>query len=191
MVRRFVVLSAAQADAAALWIAHTHAADASDTTPYFALTSAVMRSGKSRLMEVLELLVRSPLPAANLSDAVLFRVIAARTPTLLLDEADAIFGNKGREREELRGMLDAGWRRGAKAYRMGGANKTTLEEFAVFCPKAFAGIGSYLPGTLADRSIIVRLDRRTRAEPVERFRRREVGPAASDLRDRIADWLEP
>lgn len=50
-------------------------------------------------------------------------------------------------------MLNAGWRRGAKAYRMGGANARTLEEFSVFCPKAFAGIGSYLPGTLADRSI--------------------------------------
>jgi hypothetical protein len=190
-LRRFVVLSAAQVDAVALWIAHAHAVEAFDTTPYLALTSAEKRSGKSRLLEVLELLVRAPLSAVNRSDAVLFRVIAQTKPTLLLDEADAIFGGKRREREELRGMLNAGWRRGAKAYRMGGANARKLEEFPVFCPKAFAGIGSYLPDTLADRAIIVRLERRTREEPVERFRRREVVPEAEQLRDRLVDWLEP
>ena len=43
-----------------------------------------------------------------------------RSPTLLLDEVDAIF--KAREREELRGLLNAGYRRGAVAHRMGGAN---------------------------------------------------------------------
>jgi|SRR5512132_3041880 hypothetical protein len=32
-VRRFVVMSDAQADAVTLWIAHTHAVDAAETTP--------------------------------------------------------------------------------------------------------------------------------------------------------------
>jgi Protein of unknown function (DUF3631) len=190
-IRRFVVLSDTQAESVALWTAHTHAVDAFDTTPYLAVTSAVMRSGKSRLLEVLELLTASPLSVANLSDAVLFRVIEANEPTLLLDEADAIFGSNRREREELRGMLNAGWRRGAKAYRMGGANARTLESFSVFCAKAFAGIGNYLPPTLVDRSIVVCLDRRTRAEAVERYRRRDVAPETDDLRNRLVEWLEP
>ena len=43
-------------------------------------------------------------------------------PTLLFDEVDAIFGPKARDREDLRGMLNAGYRRGAVACRMGGAN---------------------------------------------------------------------
>jgi Protein of unknown function (DUF3631) len=190
-IHRFVVLGDTQADAAVLWDAHTHALEAFDTTPYLALTSAEKRSGKSRLLEVLELLVRSPLSAVNMSDAVLFRVIAKSTPTILIDEADAVFGGNGREREELRGMLNAGWRRGAKAYRMGGANNRTLEEFPVFCAKGFAGIGRYLPDTLADRTIRIRLERRTRDEPLERFRRRDVVPEAEMLRDRMADWIEP
>jgi hypothetical protein len=104
------------------------------------------------LLEVLELLVRAPLSAVNMSDAVLFRAVESLQPTLLLDEADAIFGAKSKEREDLRGMLNAGWRRGAKSLRMGGGNHTTLEHFAVFCPKVFAGIGNYLPDTLADRT---------------------------------------
>jgi Protein of unknown function (DUF3631) len=190
-VRRFVVMTPVQANAVALWVAHTHAIDAFDTTPYLALTSAEKRSGKSRLLEVLELLVRSPLAAINMSDAVLFRAVESLAPTLLLDEADAIFGSKSKEREDLRGMLNAGWRRHAKAFRMGGGNHTTLEDFAVFCPKVFAGIGSYLPDTLADRTIRMQLERRTREEIVERFRRREIVPEGEMLRDRLAEWLEP
>jgi Protein of unknown function (DUF3631) len=188
-LRRFVVMSDAQGDALALWTAHTHALDAADATPYLAITSPEKRSGKTRLLEVLELLTREPLPTANISDAALFRVVAAKRPTLLFDEVDVVF--KVREREELRGLLNAGYRRGAVAHRMGGANNRTLETFPVFCPKALAGIGNCLPDTLIDRSIPIRLQRRTRQERVERFRRRLIAPEGESFRDGLADWLEP
>jgi hypothetical protein len=179
----------AQLDALALWIAHTYAIDAAETTPYVAVTSALKRSGKSRLREVLERLVRQPLSASNISDAALFRAVAKLTPTLLLDEADAVF--KAREREDLRGMLNAGYRHGAVVYRMGGASKTKLEAFPVFCAKAFFGIGDFLPDTLVDRAIPIRLERRTQQEPVERFRQRETSAETSALSDRLAEWIEP
>jgi hypothetical protein len=188
-VRRFVVLSDAQADAVALWIAHTHAIAAFESTPYLSVTSALKRCGKSRLREVLGLLVHQPLPASNISDAALFRAIDKLKPTILLDEADAIF--RAREREDLRGLLNAGYRRGAVAYRMGGSSRTTLEEFEVFSAKAFFGIGDFLPDTLSDRAIHVRLERRLREESLERFREREAAPIGNELRDRLADWLEP
>jgi hypothetical protein len=188
-VRRFVVVDDFQAAAVALWVAHSHVFDAFGVTPYLEVTSAEKRSGKTRLLEVLELLVREPLPTANISDAALFRVIASRFPSLLLDEIDAVF--KSREREELRGLLNAGYRRGAVAHRMGGANNRTLETFPVYCPKVFAGIGDCLPDTITDRSIPIRLKRRTRSEQVERFRLRDVEPEGHQLRDRLADWLEP
>jgi hypothetical protein len=189
-VRRFVVLTDHQLVAVSLWIAHTHAFEAADTTPYIAATSAEKRSGKTLLLEVLELLVREPLPTANISDAALFRAITELSPTLLLDEVDAIFGPKARDREDLRGMLNAGYRRGAVARRMGGARYTTLEAFPVFCAKVFALIGD-LPDTIADRTIRIRLERKTRDEATERFRRRDVAPGAESLRDRLADWAEP
>jgi hypothetical protein len=47
-VRRFVVVSPAQAAAIALWIVHSHAFDAADASPYLAVTSPEKRSGKSR-----------------------------------------------------------------------------------------------------------------------------------------------
>ena len=170
-IRRFVVLDDHQADALALWVAHTHVFDAFGCTPYLAITSAEKRSGKTRLLEVLELLVGEPLPTANISDAALFRVVADKSPTLLMDEVDAIFKSRGRE--ELRGLLNAGYRRGAVAHRMGGANNRNLETFPAYCPKAFAGIGDCLPDTITDRSIPIRLKRRIRGEIVERFRLRD------------------
>jgi hypothetical protein len=188
-IRRFVILSDAQADALTLWAAHTHVFEAFACTPYLAITSSEKRSGKTRLLEVLELLVRDPLATANISDAALFRVIDDRRPTLLVDEVDAIFGKKS-PRDELRGIINAGYRRGATTHRMGGANNTTLQTFSVYCPKAFAGIGDCLPETVSDRAIPVRLKRRTRSQSVERFRLREVEPAGLNLRDRLADWLE-
>lgn len=189
-VRRFVVLSDAQADTVTLWIAHTHAIDGFECTPYLAITSPEKRSGKTRLLEVIELLVHTAIQTANISDAALFRVIHEQGPTLLIDEVDAIFGKKS-PREELRGMLNAGYRRGATTYRMGGAKMTTIEPFSVFCPKAFAGIGDCLPDTIADRAVSIRLKRRTRNVKIERFRLRDVRPEGHALRDRLVDWLEP
>jgi hypothetical protein len=76
-VRRFVVMSPAQADAIALWIAHTHCFDAADQTPYLAISSAEKRSGKTRLLEILELLVGRPWFTGRVTAAVLARKVDA------------------------------------------------------------------------------------------------------------------
>jgi hypothetical protein len=191
-IRRFVVLDDHQGDAATLWAAATHVFEAFACTPYLAISSAEKRSGKSLLLEVLELLVREPCSTANISDAAMFRLIQERGPTLFVDEVDTVFGKgKDGDRKELRGIIDAGYKRGGKTHRVGGPNRTVLEEFSVFCPKAFAGIGDCLPDTVADRSIPIRLKRRTRDEPVERFRLRVVEAEGLGLHDGLADWLEP
>jgi hypothetical protein len=179
-LRRFVVLSAGQADAAALWVAHTYAIGAAEATPYLAVTSAEKRSGKTRLLDVLELLVARPWRAITPTEAVVFRKIERDGPTLLLDEVDAIFGPKAREHEGLRALLNAGNRRGTRVPRCVGPTHA-LQEFEVFCPKALAGIGE-LPDTLADRAVAIRLKRKAPGESVERFRRREVESQAEQLR---------
>jgi hypothetical protein len=189
-VRRFVVMNEHQATVCALWAAHTHAIDAAWMTPYLMVTSALKMSGKSHLRDLLKLVVREPLSTANISDAALFRAIGEFKPTLLFDEIDAIFGRKARDREDLRGMLNAGFERGAVVYRMGGVRMTTLESFPVFCPKMFMGIGT-LPDTISSRSISVRLERKTKAERVQRLRIRDVTPEGHELGDRLTDWLEP
>ena len=85
LIRRYIALTAAEADVIALWIVHTHAFGAAETTPYLAITSAEKRCGKSRLLELLELLVAGPWLTGSVSAAVLFRTIHETHPTLLLD----------------------------------------------------------------------------------------------------------
>ena len=111
-IRRFVLLSEAQARVAALWTAHTHAFGAAECTPYLAVTSAEKRSGKSRLLEVFNTLVAKPWFTGRVTAAVLYRKIDAEAPTLLLDESDAAFKSGEEYGEALRGILNTGHRRG-------------------------------------------------------------------------------
>ena len=59
-----------------LWIAHAHLMDAWDSTPRIAFLSPEPGSGKSRALEVTELLVPRPVEAVNVTPAYLFRKVA-------------------------------------------------------------------------------------------------------------------
>jgi hypothetical protein len=176
---RFVVFAKkAQVTVVALWVCHTWVIEAADTTPYLNVSSATKRAGKSLLFDLLELLVRRPWRVATPSEAVLFRKVSADGPTLLLDEADAIFGPKTANYEGLRALLNAGHRRGTKVPRcVGEGAKVRVEDFEVFCAKGVAGIGS-LPDTVSDRAVGMRLQRRAKNETVERFRYRDADVSA-------------
>src|SRR5262245_42341098 len=90
-IRRFVVMSNAQSRVTALWVVHTHCVEVAEQTSYLAITSPEKACGKSRTLEVLELLVARPWETVLPSEAVLYRKVHARRPTLLLDEVDTIF----------------------------------------------------------------------------------------------------
>jgi putative DNA primase/helicase len=100
--------------------------------------------------------------------AVLFRVVEAHRPTVLADECDAWL----RHNEELRGMLNAGHRRGGQALRCEGETNE-VRAFNVFAPVVLCGIGT-LPGTLHDRSIVIPLERAKSGELSKRFDSRRV-----------------
>lgn len=56
-LRRYVVMPDGALTIATIWVAHVYAFAAAEFTPYLAITSATKRSGKSRLLEVLEVLL--------------------------------------------------------------------------------------------------------------------------------------
>ena len=117
---RFVAYPSEAARVAhALWIAHTHLMDAWESTPRIAFLSPEPASGKTRALEVTELLVPRPVEAVNVTPAYLFRKVGdeAGAPTILFDEIDTVFGPKAKDNEEIRGLLNAGHRRGAVAGR--------------------------------------------------------------------------
>jgi len=188
-VQRFVVLDKSEIRIISLWIAHTWAFEACDATPYLAVTSAEMRSGKTRLLEILELLVHQPWRTGRVSAAALARKIENDRPTLLLDEWDATARGNQELTETLRGILNTGHRRDGKVSVCGLKNASYQPiDFRVFCPKVISGIGK-LPETIADRSIQIRLKRKAPGEKVERFRRKLVSDEANTLKARLRGWV--
>jgi hypothetical protein len=147
----YVVLPPGAADALTLWGAHSHAFRAFHQTPRLNLYSPKRGCGKTTALDVLATLVPRPFRTENMRAAVLFRVVDQQSPTLLLDEVDTYL----HQANELRGLLNAGHKRGACAYRCEGAGNA-IRSFNAFAPAALAGIGA-LPPTLHDRSILIPL----------------------------------
>ena len=188
---RFVAYPSPAAHVAhTLWIAHTHLMDAWDSTPRIAFLSPEPGSGKTRALEVSELLVPNPVEAVNVSPAYLFRKVAAEdgAPTLLFDEIDTVFGPKAKDNEEIRGLLNAGHRKGAVAGRCVVRGKEVFtEELPAYCAVAMAGLG-YLPDTIFTRSVIIKMRRRAPNETVEPYRRRLEVEKGERLRERLTLW---
>lgn len=189
-VARYVVLPGeAEEVTLALFAAHTYAIEAAHATPYLLVTSPERRSGKTRTLEVIELLVARPWRVTGASEAAMFRKIAKCKPTLMLDEIDAIFGSHSDRTEPLRALLNAGNRPGASVARCVG-EKSDVQDFPVFCPKVLAGIdsGNRIPDTIRDRSIPIRMQRKTGAEKVERFRYRAARAESESLGSALETW---
>ena len=187
-VRRYVVVTDDQATAIVLWVAHTHALAAAEATAYLSANSPEKRTGKTRLLEVLEPVVARPWFTGRVSAAALMRKIDADQPTLLLDESDAAFKGPQEYAETLRGVLNSGYRRSGRAtVCVGTGAAVRAYDFSTFCAKAIAGIGK-LPDTVADRSIPMALRRRTRHEPLARWRERKGHREAAPIRAALAAW---
>src|SRR5437879_8096222 len=172
-IKRYISLTEQQAHMVSVWCAHTHAISAATTTPYINVNSAVKQSGKTRLLEVFELLVNKPWLTGRVSAACLIRKVDQVRPTLLLDESDAAFSGEKDYAEALRGILNTGFYAGGVASCcVGQGANITYKDFTTFSAKAIAGIGNSLPDTVFDRSIPIRLQRKKPGEVVARFRRR-------------------
>lgn len=163
-----------------LWIANT---------PRIAFLSPEPATGKTRALEITECLVPRPMEAVNMSPSALFRSVSNSDglPTILFDEIDTIFGPRAKDNEDIRGLLNAGHRRGPKTYRSVLRGKQVhVEPFEAFCPVALAGIG-WLPDTLMSRSVIIRMPHQ--GEKIEPFRRRIHGKEGARIRDEIGAWV--
>ena len=164
---RYCALPEGAKEILALWCAYTHGFEAFQCSPRLYVTSPEKGCGKTTLRDVIALFVPRSLPTENVSVAVLFRLIEKYKPVVLADECDAWL----RDNEELRGLLNAGHRRGGMVYRCEGEGNE-VRGFHVFAPVVLCGISknnTKLPETLLDRSIIVRLDRAAKGELQARF----------------------
>jgi hypothetical protein len=189
--RQFVVLADdVFHDTLALWVLHTHVIDVLPATARLALLSPEPGSGKTRLLEILQLLVLNPVLAANASPAAVFRMVSSeKKPTLLLDESDTYLmpGSPG-YRDDLRGVIDAGYRPGSHVIR---CEPPSMRErmFETFGAVAIAGLGR-LPPTILQRSIVFPMHTRRSDEPVKAFRWRIEEQVTEPLRERLKVWAD-
>ncbi len=190
-IGKYVVLPHEEAlTAVALWVAATHIQTALQHAPRLAVVSPTKGCGKSRALDVLHETVHQPMMTVNTSPAVIFRVIGKNPPTLLVDEADTIFGPKASgDSEILRGLLNAGHQRNRPAWRISGPDHKPTP-FPTFAMAAIAGIGD-LPDTVMDRAVVLRMQKRKPGEKVAPFRSRYSVPELNALRDRLTAWLGP
>jgi len=185
---RFVVLPTPQAaDAVTLWIAATHAQPAWAHAPRLVIRGPEKRCGKSRLLDIVEALCREPFITVNSSSAAVYRSISEDPPTMLVDEADTIFGPKADGNEDLRGLLNAGHQRNRPAMRYD-AGTNRVQSIPTFAMAALAGIGA-MPDTIEDRAVVIRMRRRTPSESVAPYRHRRDRPPLRQLAQRLTAWL--
>ncbi|MFI9319716.1 DUF3631 domain-containing protein [Kitasatospora aureofaciens] len=191
-IAKFVILPSEQAlNAATLWVAATHLQGSWQHAPRLAVVGPAKRCGKSRLLDVLTETVHQPVLTVNSTPAAVFRSITEEPPTLLVDEADTIFGSPkmAEKNEEMRGLLNAGHQRDRYVLRVVG-NDHTPRRFHTFAMAAIAGIGD-LPDTIMDRSIVIRMRRRAEGESVAPYRTKRDSPALHAIRDKVARWAAP
>jgi hypothetical protein len=193
---RFVILPKWAAETLALWTLHTYAFQLREVSTYLGIESPLKRCGKTTLLELLSELAHRAVASANISPPAFFRVIEEFCPTLLIDEADTFLpGN-----EQLKGILNSGYKR-KNAFVLRAANQypassiqhpsspshqsdnPTIHDsafgavlrFSCWCPKAISTIGR-LPDVLADRCIIIRMQRKTIEEQCEPSRNLDAEP---------------
>jgi hypothetical protein len=185
LLGRYLVLPDRTPDAIAAWVLHTWAIEAFDTTPRLAIFSPTKGSGKTRLLEILSLVCREPLFALNATTAGLYRDKKMRT--LLLDEADAIFGHMtAQHHEDLRSYINGGHRKGVSIVRASPPKMESVE-FQTFGPVAMAAIGQ-LPDTITDRSVNIEMQKRLPNQVVQSFRIREAEAEVSNLLEDLRAW---
>lgn len=189
---RFIAYpSQAASDAHTLWNLSTHLIDKLDIHPRLAFMSPDPGSGKTRALDITSLLVQNPIHLTNVSTAYLFRKIEDSaelgTPTVLMDEVDTVFRGVATDKsEELRALLNGGYKRGPKVGRAEKKNNTiTTADFDAFCAVALAGLRE-LPPTMADRSIVIQMKKRSPDRKLEPYRMRLHEPEGLEKRE----WLK-
>ncbi len=195
--RRYIVVGNSEFVTLTLYVAHTHCIELSGEdavgrypyhSPYLRITSAVKRSGKTRTLELLSLLVARPWFCSLTTTAALVRRIQSEQTTVLLDETDRAFSQDGDYATKLTAILNAGYTRNGSVWMCEGqGSNQQAKEWKVFSPKVFSGIGhEHLPDTLLDRSIPIAMKRKVN-ERVEKFHELEAMRQLRPLQERCEE----
>lgn len=139
----------------ALWIIGTYLHEQFETYPYL-FFNAMRGSGKTRMLKLITSMAKNGQLLTSLTEAVLFRTVG----TLGIDEFESL---ASKEKQALRELLNASYKKGVKIIRM--KRKKTLdgdqqiaEEFEPYRPIVMANIWG-IEEVLSDRCISLILEK--------------------------------
>lgn len=143
-----------------LWTVSTHMAEELYTTARLLIDSTMPGSGKTTVLEHLARLCWKPVQAASISSpALLVRLLQGGVRTLLIDEVDRSLNPKKPGVEDLIGIINSGYKRGATRPVLvpSKGGNWEVSEMPTFCPVAMAGNSPHLPDDTKSRSIRILL----------------------------------
>jgi hypothetical protein len=171
----------------ALWVIATHLQQSFRYMGYLFIQSPEKQCGKTRLLEILHLLVHNSTGIDSSPTA----AVVSRTAwgnTQLLDEGDGWPDLPG-----LRNILNAGFQRNGQTARcqQDSLGAQVPKKLLLYCSRAIAGIGKdILSGTTRDRTFFIDMVRQKPEERRERLRDRIVEPQAALLKKEIEEWAK-
>jgi len=174
----------------AVWILATYVYDRFQYIPILWITSPVMRCGKSRLVDLLDKLVwKSSGSVINTSLAALY-YMTAEGCTFLADEVENLKNSDREQFGAIIGIINAGFAKGATVRRMVQIEGEWVQKkLPVYGPKVLSGIAT-VTDTIRDRSLSIRMIRKSRKEKVVRFNLRREGQRLGELAASLALWAE-
>ncbi len=142
----------------AIWIIGTYIHDEFETFPYL-FFNAMRGSGKSRMLRLIAELSHNGELLGSMSEAALFRTAKGRT--LCIDEFEKV---GSQEKQGLRELLNAAYKKGSKIKRMKKMKEGyEVEEFEVYSSIVMANIWG-MEEVLSDRCITIIIEKSGRPE---------------------------
>ena len=172
----------------ALWVLAAWAVTIWCRFPHLILWSPQRRCAKTRTLELLRYLCPRAVFGPSVSAAALYRLVAAYSPTMLIDEAQWLNDPHSETARAYRELLCGGIERKAVVIRCSGPDNEATA-YSVYGPKCLALIGRPEAVT-ADRSICVVMQRKALAENIEPWRSRMVEDRGLALARRAARWVK-
>ena len=153
--------------------------------PYFHLL-AERASGKTTLLEIINMLGFNSVMASSISDAALFRMVESHKPLLLIDEAENL-NPSPKQREagssEKLELLKSGYKKSGAATRCEGQSNVVVT-FYNYCMKFFAGTRT-IDSVLGDRTIPIEMRRAMSDIQLEELIESKIKDEAQEIRDML------
>lgn len=177
-------------DLVTLFAAHTHAVDqndrlAFDTSPRLMFSSEGPGSGKSRALELVQLLAHNGQLVCDPTAPSFAQLASESRATILVDELDVLIG-RGNGKSDLRSLFNASYKKKTAVWSRAG--KPALPIFAAV---GFAGMGATFRSApvlsaLRSRTLVIEMEPCT---PPESYRPRVHDPLADALRAELSHWV--